>query len=162
MGASAMTGPFYGGLSNKPDYAGSCEPGGESAKTLQKRAVKGAREKCAETQGLRFPCEVREHDLDIPAELPQDLPARPAGRSQRAGVGDNSDTFESAGAFRNRFEDRDPFRAERQSISCVFDVAAGVDTAVRILDRGPYFEVRERRMSILTGGDGGGNKRVHY
>src|SRR5262249_9723374 len=55
--------------------------------------------------------EVRELDLEVAAELPQDLAARTAGRRRRLGVGDNRDPGEDAMAFRERLEHGDALGA---------------------------------------------------
>jgi len=77
--------------------------------------------------------QVGKHDFHVAAELPQDLTARAAGRREVIGIGDNRYSGESARAFGDRFEDGDPFRTDGQTVSCVFDVTACVDTAGIVL-----------------------------
>src|SRR5262245_41967587 len=95
--------------------------------------------------------QIREVDLQVAAELPQDLPARAAGRRRRLGVGDDRNPREDAVAFGERLEHRDAFGADGEAVRRVLDVAPGDDGAVARLQRGADLEVREGGLRVLAG-----------
>jgi hypothetical protein len=88
-----------------------------------------------------LPLQIRQHNLHVPAEFPEDLPARAAWWRERVGIGNNSHARKSPRAFRHGLEDRHALRAERQPLGSVLDVAAGVYAAGVVNDRCPHLEL---------------------
>src|SRR5688572_23000265 len=86
--------------------------------------------------------EIRENHFDVPGELPENLPARTAGRGGLCRVRDDSDALERSVSLRHGFEYRDAFGAHRQPVSGILEVAAGDDTTVRRLECGADFKIR--------------------
>ena len=129
----------------------------------EQASVERNRQQRAEAMTSRLVSEVRENDLQVPAELPQDLAARPARRRGRIRIGDDGDPREGAMALGQRFEHGHTFRANGQAVGRVLDVAAGDDRPVGALERGADPEVREvgvgvqpcaaRRLHEITLGD---------
>src|SRR5581483_12358101 len=97
-----------------------------------------------------FFLQVRELDLEVAAELPQDLPARAARRRRRLGVGDDGDARERALPFGERLEHRDALGAHRQPVRRVLDVAARDDRTVGALERRADLELRIGRVCELA------------
>ena len=97
-------------------------------------------------------------DLEVAAELPENLTAGAARRRRRFGVGDDRDAREDAVAFRQRLEHRDALGADRQAVGRVLDVAAGDDRAVAGLERRADLEVREGGVGVLAGAARGGDQ----
>ena len=95
--------------------------------------------------------EVREHDLEVAAELPQNLAARAARWRGVAGVRDDGDSGERAVALGQRLEHGHALGAHRQAVGRVFDVTAGDDRAVGGLQRRADLEVRIVRDGVLPG-----------
>src|SRR5216117_159886 len=62
---------------------------------LKESRIEGQRQEIGELMPTRFLPQVREDDLEIAAELPQDLPARAARRRRRLGVGHDRDAREA-------------------------------------------------------------------
>jgi hypothetical protein len=100
------------------------------SRKLQKRRIEGPWEKIFQADGFRLAVQVCEHQFHIAAELPEDLAASAAGRSQRIGIRHHGHAPELARAFGDRFENGHALGAEGQAVSGVLDVAAGVDAAV--------------------------------
>ena len=111
-------------------------------------------------EGFGLAVQVGQHQFDIAAELPEDLPAGAAGRRQHVGIGGHRDAAELARAFGDGFEDGHALGAEGQAVGGVFDVAAGVDAAVDVFQRRADLEVRERRMGVFAGRERGFDQRV--
>ena len=99
--------------------------------------------------------QVGKNHFEVPAELPQHLPARAARRRRPIGVGDNGDAPERSMAFGDGFEDRNALGAHREPVGGVLDVRAGDDPAVGRFQRGADFEVRKRRVRALPRKAGG-------
>ena len=95
--------------------------------------------------------EVRELNLEVAAELPEDLAARAARRRRRFRVGDDRDAREHAVPLGDRLEHRDTLGADCQAVRGVLDVAARDHTAVDRLEGGAHFEMRERRGGMFAG-----------
>src|SRR5215472_5963855 len=98
---------------------------------------------------LDLPARVDQDDLDVAAELPQDLAAGAAGRGQRVRVGSDGDAAELTDAFADGLENGDALGADGEAVGRVFDVATGVDAAVGVFQGGAYLEFR-------VGGEGVG------
>src|SRR5215472_9430136 len=79
-----------------------------NSRKLQKRYIEGFRKQLFQMPGFGFAARIHQRDLDIPAELPQDLPAGAARRSQGVGVGRDRDPPELAHALAQRLEHGDP------------------------------------------------------
>src|SRR5260221_13331559 len=94
--------------------------------------------------------QVGEVDVEIAAELPEDLAARAARRRRLLGIGDDGDAREDVMALGERLEHRDALRANRQAVGGVLDVAAGEDGAIAGLERGADLEPRVRRVRVLA------------
>src|SRR5262245_13712487 len=88
---------------------------------LKIRGIEWLGEEIFEAIRFDLTAEVDQRDFDIATELPENLPARAAGRSQDLGIGGDCDTAESAHAFGYRFEDRDPLGANGETIGGVLD-----------------------------------------
>ena len=108
-----------------------------------------------------LPSRFTRRQFSVTTELPKDLPASTAGRSQSGGIGGHGDPFELAGTLRNRFEHRDALSAQGQSVGSVLDVAAGVDSSVFGFKSSANFEVREGCVSMFAGLDGRLQKSIH-
>src|SRR6185437_7309811 len=54
---------------------------------LQKRRIKRSREQFFQSQSFALAAQVHQHDFDVAAELPQDLPACPAWWCERLAIG---------------------------------------------------------------------------
>src|SRR5712691_10458750 len=98
----------------------------------------------------RFAGEVGEVDVEVAAELPEDLTARAARRRLPLGISDDRDAREDVVALGERLEHRDALRADRQTVGRVLDVAASEDGAVAGLERGADLEPRVRRVRVLA------------
>src|SRR5476651_2221303 len=94
--------------------------------------------------------EVRELNLEVAAELPEDLAARAARRRRRSRVGDDRDAREHAVPLGDRLEHRDALGADRQAVRRVLDVAAGDHRPVAGLERRADLEMREGRVRVLA------------
>ena len=105
---------------------------------------------------LTLAARIAQNDFDITTELPENLATSAAGRREIVGVGGDGDAPKLSSTLGNGLENRDPFRAQRKSVTGVFHIAAGVDAAGFILKRGTDAEFRERRMGMLARGEGGG------
>ena len=103
---------------------------------------------------------IQQHDLHVAAKFPEDLTARPARRRQHIGISRNCDPAEFTRAFRDRLENRHAFGAKGETIGRVFDVAARVDAAGGVLQRGANAEIRKRRVRMFTRGERGVRKGV--
>src|SRR5580704_15245131 len=66
-----------------------------SSKSLDKRTVKRPWKQVPEPERFRLSTQIRQHDLDVSAKLPQDLPAGSARWSQHLGIGHNYHSFEA-------------------------------------------------------------------
>src|SRR5581483_3511469 len=102
---------------------------------LQQARVERQRQEVLEPVRALLFLEIGEHDLEVAAELPQNLPARAARRGGSVGIGDDRDAGEGAMAFGDRLEHRDALGADCQPIGRVLDVAAGDDGAVGGFER---------------------------
>src|SRR5438132_3212702 len=97
-----------------------------------------------------FSAQVAEDDLQIAAELPENLPAGAARRSRLRSVRDDGDAREGPMPLGNRFEHRHTLGTDCEAIGGVLDVAARHDLSVRRFEGGPDAEVREGRVSMLA------------
>src|ERR1039457_665722 len=134
------------------DSAASAEM---KSRKLQKRRIEWPWEKIFQAEGFRLAVEVGEHQFHIAAELPEDLAASAAGRCERIGVRDDGHAPELACAFGDRLEDGYALGAQSQAVTGVLHVAAGVDVAGGVFQRRAHFEMGERGMGILPGGESG-------
>ena len=92
------------------DVAGAPDPIGRfgasvatKRKKLQIRNIEGLREEIFQLVGFGFAVQVDQHDFDIAAELPEDLPAGAAGRREHAGIGRHRHAAELADARLRRW-----------------------------------------------------------
>lgn len=88
--------------------------------------------------------------FDVAAKFPKNLAACAAGRCEFIGIGRDGDPAKSPHAFRNRLENSDALGAQRQAVSRVLDVAAGVNAAGRVLECRADTEMRIRRVRVLA------------
>src|SRR3954469_25638263 len=109
--------------------------------SFKKSGVEGARQEFAHFRHLHVAREVRQNDCRVAAELPNDLPARPARRSQRGRVDDDRQALETPLAFREGLPDGDALGTHRQAVTRALDVAARVDFPVLRFDRRADTEV---------------------
>src|SRR5258706_3984713 len=86
---------------------------------LEEASVEWQRQQVFEVELTFGFLEVGELDLEVAAELPEDLPAGAARRRPRLGVGHDRQPREDAVPLRQRLENGDPFRADRQTLSCL-------------------------------------------
>ena len=114
----------------------------------QKPCVEWERQQVFQLMARFDALQVRKHDLQVAAELPEHLAARSARRRGLLGVCDDHDSTECAMTFGNRLEHRNPLGANREAVSRVFDVAAGDNLAVRRLERRSNLEVGEAGVGI--------------
>src|ERR1035437_3659487 len=82
----------------------------------QKRLIERLWEQSRHSMHFDSPLQVCEDYFRIPAEFPDNLPARPARRRERLRVRHDSDGVESAFAFGDGLENRDAFGAQRQAV----------------------------------------------
>lgn len=85
---------------------------------------KGLWKQLRETEGLGFAGQVRQDDLEISTEIPQELAARATRRREFIRVGDDHDPSEGVCPFRKRLEQGNPFRTNRQAVTGALNVAA--------------------------------------
>ena len=85
---------------------------------------KGFWKQLGEAESLGFTGQVRQHDLEISTEIPQELSARATGRCEFVRVGYNDDPRKAFRPFGKRFEQGNPFRTNRQTVAGAFNVAA--------------------------------------
>src|ERR1035437_8695927 len=76
-----------------------------------------------------FAARVHQHDLDIAAELPQNLTARAAGRRQAISIGRHGHTAELADALGNGFEHGHALGAHGEPVGGILHVAARMHAA---------------------------------
>src|SRR5579863_2249594 len=91
-------------------------------KKLQKRYIEGFGEEILELERFGLAARIHQHDLDIAAEFPQNLPAVAARRSEYLGIGGYRDAAELAHAFGDRLEDRDSLGADGQPVGGVLHI----------------------------------------
>src|SRR5579872_2534501 len=93
--------------------AGSAKTGSEKRRMrnacLQERSIEWPRKKAAQPQALRLAGQVRQDHLNIPAELPQDLPASSARGREVGSVGGNRNPLKFARALGDCLEHRHAF-----------------------------------------------------
>src|SRR5688572_30772780 len=104
------------------DLRGSSTANGVS---LQQPRVERQRQQGAELMMAGLPPQVGEDDVEVAAELPEDLAAGTAGRRGRGGIRDDGDAAKGAMSVREGLEHRHALRADRQAVGGVLDVAAG-------------------------------------
>src|SRR5712691_9143405 len=97
---------------------------------LEKGRIEWPRKQILQSMGFGLAARIDQQDFEVAAKFPQNLAARPAGWRECIGVGRDGDPAEGADALRNRFENGDALGAERQAISRVLDIAAGVDAEI--------------------------------
>ena len=68
-------------------------------------------------------------DLDVSAELPQQLPAGPARRSRLFRIGHDGDCIQCALPFGNGFQHSHSLGAGTQTIGSAFDVTTAEDVS---------------------------------
>src|SRR5437879_9807134 len=99
---------------------------------------------------LDLPFEVRQNDRDVPAELPNNLPASAARRGERVGMSYHGDSVEAALAFRDGLEDGHALGANSQAVSGILDVATRIDAAGFSEQSRAHAEIGVWRMGILA------------
>src|SRR5271155_3639793 len=109
--------------------------------------------------------QVHQDDLEIPAELPQNLAASAAGRGEGFGIGGDGDACEPGGALRDRLENSDSFGADREPIGGILDVATGkygslIHTSGGFFEGSANLEARVGRVCVFAGSEGGVNEEV--
>src|SRR5687768_15207887 len=97
---------------------------------FEQSCIERQRQQDAQTRTAGFAAEVRKNDLEVAAELPQDLPAGAAGWRGRSGVGDHGDSTESSMSFRQCLEHGHTLGAHGEAVCRVLDVAPGHNRAV--------------------------------
>ena len=98
-------------------------------------------EQVRQTKGFGFTSQVRQDDLKISAEIPQELTARAAGSRELIRVGDNHDPDEGVCPLGKRLEQSNPFRANRETVAGTLNVAAGKHSPVATEQRRAHLEV---------------------
>ena len=112
--------------------------------------------------GFGLAARVDQHDLDVAAELPEDLAAGAAGRGEHLGIGGHGHAAELARAFGDGLENGHALGADGEPVGGVFHVAAGVDAAIGVFHRGAHPEFGIRREGVFAGGQRGGDQRVGH
>src|SRR2546421_13115893 len=107
--------------------AGSAQMASAARKKLKKRRIEGPWEQIFEPKGFRLSARIHQRQLDVSAELPQDLPAGAAGWRERFRIGGHCDARELAGAFGDGLEYGHSFGADGEPVGGVFHVASGED-----------------------------------
>ena len=102
---------------------------------FQEARIEGARQQVGDMKLFTLPAEIREHDRRPTRKLPDDLTTSAARRRQCLRVSHDSQLRKLSLAFRQRFPDRDAFRAHSQSVTRALDIAASVDFAALSPDR---------------------------
>jgi hypothetical protein len=87
--------------------------------------------------------------LGITAEFPQYLAARSTGRRGSVTIGGDRDAPKIPHSVRYGFEYGDAFGTDRQTVSCILDVASREDPAITGRNRRSYFEVGKRCMRVF-------------
>src|SRR5690349_19361292 len=114
--------------------AGSAARADTNRKKLKIRNIEWLRKEIFQSVRFGFAVQVDQHDLDIAAEFPEDLPAGAARRREHCAVGGHRDSPKRPHTFGNRLKDRYAFGAERESVSSVLHVAAGMDTSLDVFE----------------------------
>src|ERR1017187_2185940 len=140
--------------------AGSAKSTETKRKKLQIRNIEWLRKEIFETIGFGFAVKVHQHDLDIPTELPENLPAGAAGRGQTVGIGGHRHPAELAHTLGDPLKKGDTLGADGEAVRGVFAGAPGVNVAVDIFQRRADFEFGEGREGVLADGQSGGKERV--
>jgi len=99
---------------------------------------------------MRLPLQVGDNHLNLRGEIPKQLTAGPAGRSQFFRVRDDLNLAEIPLAFAKRLEQGRAFRAEGQSIAGAFYVASGINGAVGTKQRGSHAEMGIKGEGIFS------------
>src|SRR5712691_13097728 len=81
--------------------AGSAISAVTARRKLQKRRIEGPWKYILQTERFDLTARIHQRELDVSAELPQNLPASPARRSEHIRVGSNRNARERASAFGN-------------------------------------------------------------
>jgi len=102
---------------------------------------KGLWEQLRETEGLGFAGQVRQDDLEISTEIPQELAARATGRREFVRVGNDDDPGEGVCPFGKRLEQSNPFRTNRQPVAGAFNVAAREHASVTAEQRRAHLKL---------------------
>ncbi len=100
--------------------------------------------------GFGLAARIDEQDFDVAAQFPQNLSAGATGRRECIGIRRDGEPAEGACALGNRLEDRYALGAERQAVTSVLDIAAGVEAAGRVFERSSDTEMRIRRVRIFA------------
>jgi hypothetical protein len=129
-------------------------------RNLKKRSIESPRKQRLQLNALAFPREISHHDLHIPAKLPKDLPASPAGRRQRLRIGHHSHSGKPARALRNRLENSHPLCANGQPVSRILHIAAGMNPPGIVLHSRANPELRKRRVRVLPNSNGSEDEGV--
>src|ERR1035437_116687 len=142
--------------------AGSAASARTKRKKLKIRDIEGLREKIFQPIGFGFAVQVDQHQFHVSAKLPENLPAGAAGRRQIFGIGGHRHAAELAGAFGDRLEHRDTFRAKREPVGRILHVAPGVNAPIAVFNRRAHQEFGERCEGIQAGGKRGSDQRVRH
>jgi len=109
-----------------------------------------------------FAAGVGEDDLEVAAELPEDLPAGSARRRRTVGIEGDGYAAERFVPFRQRLEHGDALGANGQAVGGVLDVAAGNHLAARGQQGRPDLEFRIRCPREEAGGTGVVHTTFHH
>src|SRR5262245_53125339 len=83
---------------------------------LQQPLIKRLRKQLAQTMPSCFALEIGQNDLQVPAEFPHDLPARPARWRWLVRLAHDDDAPEPAVTVGQRLEHRDALGADSQAV----------------------------------------------
>jgi len=112
-----------------------------SLEFLQEARIKRPRQEVLDRHFFALSPQIRQDDLGVLSELPDDLPAIAARRRQLLSVSDDNQTGKVPLAFRQGFPDRHALSAHRQTVAGAFDIATREYHSCLRLQRGPHEEV---------------------
>jgi len=117
---------------------------------LEMRSVKRPRQQFCRTLPFDFAFQICPRYRHIAAQFPDDLPAGSARRREFIRIRHNGDDVKITLAFRDSLENRHTFRAQRQPVTCVLNIATAENASGFCSHRRADAKFRERRMRMLA------------
>ncbi len=110
----------------------------------------GNRVKRSERDGPGLLFSVDHHNVDIPRQLPNHLPASSAGRGESFFIGSNRQRLEPMFPRRHRMIERPALRTDGEGVTAVLDITGGIDFSGVSQHRCPDLEIGVWAVGILA------------